>query len=154
MFTSACREEKPKLPVFQMEIPFRQDGNLQFVLPDGSTAARIAIEIAATDSAQARGLMQRRSLPPDTGMLFVMDKEEQRAFWMANTPMPLDIIFVNADSVVVKVADHTTPYSQQNIESDLPAQYVVEVRAGYAARHGIVPGSRIAWETTANSASR
>jgi uncharacterized protein len=130
------------------DIKFRADGILDFIGPDNRLITRIAIEIAESDSAQARGLMGRRSLPDRGGMLFVDRSPSERSFWMKNTPLPLDIIFIRADSTVANVAQHTVPYSEIHIESDGMTQYVVEVRSGFTSRYGIGPGTSVRWTRT------
>lgn len=131
-------------PTDDVTIPFEKEGTLAF-MRGGDTLAVIAVEIAATDSARARGLMERESLPEKSGMLFLFDQEAPQSFWMANTPLSLDIIFANADSVIVHVAKYTTPFSTEQVRSGAPAQFVVEVPAGFADQYGIVEGDRITW---------
>lgn len=146
VLAAGCRSEERKLPTIRTETEFRQDGRLAFLSPDGDTLATIAIEIAETDEARARGLMGRRSLPPRSGMFFIMDEADTTGFWMRNTPMPLDIIFVSPDSQVVSIAQRTTPYSDESIRPAAPKKYVVEVRAGQAARLGITDSTTITWD--------
>lgn len=135
------------LPTLQRDIPFRPDGTLSFVQPDGSTAATIAIEIAEGDSAQARGLMQRRALGYNQGMLFPYPNAAERTFWMRNTPLALDILFADADGQIIRIAERTEPFSDTRIRSGAPAQYVVEVRAGFAERFELREDStRIRWQ--------
>ena len=128
-------------------VPFRVDGELAFVR-GADTLRTIAVEIADTDSARARGLMQRTEIPDDTGMLFVFPSAGPQAFYMMNTPRPLDIQFYAADSTLVNVAENTTPFSLDNVYSDGEAQFVVEVEAGVSRRIGLVPGDRITWRRT------
>lgn len=130
------------------EIPFRQDGRLTF-LRDGEPVQTIAIEIADTDSAITRGLMQRTSLPPESGMLFLFPVEGPRSFWMANTPIALDILFADADSQLVHVAKYTRPFSDDPVTSSAPAKFVIEVPAGFADRVGIVESDRVTWRRDA-----
>lgn len=125
-------------------IPFREDGTLTFI-QDSADAVQIAIEIAETDSARRRGLMERASLPDSSGMLFIFPSPEQSGFWMANTPLSLDIIFVSPDSQIVDLAKYTKPLSSKNVPSSKPYQFVVEVPAGFADTHGIVEGNRVRW---------
>lgn len=132
-------------PSAHVNIPFRIDGELAFERADGTEIARIAIEIARSDSARARGLMQRDALPPDSGMLFVFEGESQRSFWMANTRISLDMIFVSADSLVVDIARYVKPMSPTSTTSRAPAQYVIEVPAGYADSKGIGETDRVRW---------
>jgi uncharacterized membrane protein (UPF0127 family) len=142
---TACEPDNDA--VVQQDIPFRADGYLDFLRDDGSRITRIAIEIADTDSAQARGLMGRRTLRGG-GMLFVEGTPEMKSFWMKNTPLPLDIIFVGADSGIVNLVKRTTPFSEEHINSTDSAQYVVEVRAGFTDRFGIGDDDRIFWKRT------
>ena len=132
-------------PVAMRNITFQPEGVLEFVSPDGHVLRQIAIEIAETDSARQRGLMDRRSLSTRQGMLFIFPDADARSFWMRNTPVPLDIIFVAPDSQVVNIVRRTTPLSQERVESTGPAQYVVEVRAGFSDRFGLTDSTRIRW---------
>jgi hypothetical protein len=145
----ACQgDDSGNRSVVQRDIPFRPDGTLTFVRPDGTPITRIAIEIAETDSARARGLMGRRSMGFDKGMLFLFDEADTDPFWMRNTPMPLDIIFVAPDSEVVNIARRTTPFSDARVSPSAPKQFVVEVRAGFADRYGLTDSTRIRWTRT------
>lgn len=129
-----------------LDIPFRADGILEFTTPDSTLITRIAIEVAESDSAQARGLMDRRSLPARGGMLFLYRDTDERSFWMRSTPMPLDILFIRADGTVANIVRHTTPYSDDHIRSVGEVQNVLEVRAGFTERWNIQEGSRIRWQ--------
>ena len=79
-------------------------------------------------------------------MLFIFNDEDMRSFWMANTPIPLDIMFVAADSQMVNIARRTKPLSQEHVNSTGPAQYVVEVRGGFSERYGLDENTRIRWQ--------
>lgn len=125
-------------------IPFRKDGTLDF-LRDGEVFLSIDIEIADTDSSRQRGLMQRQSLPDLGGMLFLFDIEEMQSFWMANTPLALDLIFVNADSTIIDIDKYTKPLSPESIASDGPAQFVIEVQAGFSDTYGLIETDRVRW---------
>lgn len=144
LFLAACRGEDDASEG-PREIPFQPEGVLAFERPDGSRITAIAIEIAESDSSKARGLMERRQLPNRGGMFFPYEEAAPRSFWMANTYIPLDIIFVGPDSQVVNIAKNTRPLSEQKISSEAPAQYIVEVRAGFADRHGLTDSTRIDW---------
>lgn len=124
---------------------FEPEGVLAFERPDGTRITAIAIEVAESDSAKERGLMERRSMPARGGMFFPYEDAAPRSFWMANTYIPLDIIFVGPDSQVVNIAKGTRPLSEQQVRSEVPAQYVVEVRAGFTDRHDITDSTRIDW---------
>ncbi|PAP77302.1 DUF192 domain-containing protein [Rubrivirga marina] len=139
-------DEPQPAPSSRASIPFDIEGTLSFVRGT-DTLRTIDIEIADTDSTRSRGLMQRSEIPDDTGMLFVFPAAEDQAFYMANTPRSLDIQFYGADSTLLNVVENTTPYSFDNVLSEGPAQFVVEVPAGYSRRIGLVPGDRITWTT-------
>jgi uncharacterized membrane protein (UPF0127 family) len=101
------------------------------------------VELALTDAERERGLMERETLPLNTGMLFVFDREEPVNMWMKNTFVPLDMIFADADGRVVSIAPRTKPMSLRIISSGQPAKMVLEIRAGTSERLGIRVGDRL-----------
>lgn len=105
--------------------------------------AVVSVELALTREAQARGLMYRTELAEGSGMLFVFDREEDRWFWMSNTPIPLDILFIRSDATIATIAARTTPYSERRIPSRAPVRYVLEVPGGWSERHGVKTGDRV-----------
>jgi len=125
------------------------DAEVAFIV-DGEQRGELAVEVADTVSEIERGLMERESLPNGTGMLFVYGSAGQRRFWMKNTLVPLDIIFVDTNGRVVNV-EHASPGFEgertcSNPDyycSDGPAQFVVEAERGYANRTGISPGDQL-----------
>lgn len=125
---------------------FRADGTLSFVRADSSIIRTIEIEIAEDDASRQRGLMYRRQMTLDQGMLFIFNEEDMRSFWMANTPIPLDIAFVDADAQIVNIVKRTKPLSQEHVNSTGPAQYVVEVRGGFSDRYGLDETASIRWQ--------
>lgn len=125
-------------------ISFRDDGDLTF-LRGGEEVVTIDIEIADTDSARVRGLMQRTSLPERSGMLFIFEREDPQGFHMSNTPIALDLIFVDAELRIVDVDKYNQPFDPSIIASDAAAQYVIEVPAGFADTHGIIEGELVRW---------
>lgn len=125
-------------------ISFRVDGHLKIIRGD-EILAELEIEIAETDSSRERGMMQRNQLPQTRGMLFVFETEEDRTFWMANTPLSLDLLFIDADSTIMHMAKYMRPLSAQNVPSNGRARYVLEVIAGFSDTIGIIEGDRISW---------
>ena len=103
----------------------------------------VEVELALTPQDQARGLMYRESMPENHGMLFVFAEDRNRSFWMKNTPLPLDIIYIGADARIVSIAENTTPYSTRAIPSRAPARYVLEVNGGFCKRRGVEVGSEV-----------
>jgi len=104
---------------------------------------RVVLEVAATDPTRTRGLMWRDHLDDGHGMLFVSDEESDHSFWMKNTVIPLDMVFIGADQVVVGVHANATPLSLEPISVGRPSKWVLEVAGGYAGRAGIATGDRI-----------
>lgn len=109
----------------------------------GGPPVRVRVELARTPAEQERGLMFRRSLDADAGMLFLFDRLEIRRFWMRNCYIPLDMIFLDEQKVVVGIEENTLPLDESSRGPDRPAQYVIEVEGGYARRHGFGPGTRV-----------
>lgn len=126
-------------------ITYRTDARLQFLRADGTPVEEIAVEIADTDSTIQRGLMDRRCLPDDWGMLFVFPDAQPRTFYMANTPRSLDIMFFGPDSTFLNAAKYTEPFSPGVLPSEGPARFVVETPAGFVDRRGLAAGDRITW---------
>lgn len=116
---------------------------LTFINKGGEDISTISIALADEPDERNQGLMDVNEMGQDEGMLFIFDNEEPQAFWMANTPLPLDIMYVNNDSVIVRIYQNTTPFSQTTLPSEAPARYVVETNGGYALRHGITEGDKI-----------
>lgn len=121
------------------------DALLSFQKADGEAVSSISVEIVDTDEERTRGMMGRTKLQQHEGMLFIFDSEEVRSFWMVNTAIPLDIIFVGTDRRIVKIHHYAVPYSETSLVSEFPAQFVVEVNAGYCKRNGIQEGDVILW---------
>jgi uncharacterized protein len=129
------------------EPPFIKHGELAFLGNEaGDTLKVISIEVADTDAKRAQGLMWRRTMPDTVGMLFVFEEENYQSFWMKNTFIPLDIMYVNSAMEIVSIHYNAIPFSEQSIPSPKPAQYVVEVIAGFARQNGINTGDRISYE--------
>ncbi|MBK8552795.1 MAG: DUF192 domain-containing protein [Ignavibacteria bacterium] len=88
-------------------------------------------------------MMYRRSMDDNKGMLFIFETEEPQSFWMKNTVIPLDIMFVNSKKEIIKIHKNTIPFSEKSLPSEKPATYVVEVRGGFADEYGIKEGDGI-----------
>jgi uncharacterized membrane protein (UPF0127 family) len=107
---------------------------------------RLDVEIASDDPSRSRGLMFRRSLPEDSGMIFVFQEESFHSFWMKNTLIPLDMLFIDAQGKVVGVVENAEPrtLSSRSVEGD--SRFVLEVNGGWCARHGVAAGDAVALE--------
>ena len=103
-----------------------------------------SVELVQTDEERTRGLMFRKELPQGRGMLFDFQVEQDTAFWMKNTLIPLDMIFIRADGRIRRIAENTTPLSEKLVPSGGPVRGVLEVIGGTARKLGIEPGDRVA----------
>lgn len=137
---AACAERKPA-PARPPAPPPARTGLVLFQTAGGEVAVRV--EIADTDEARARGLMYRRSLPADEGMLFIFPEETWLSFWMRNTYIPLDMIFINGAQEVVGVVENATPLTDTPRAVPRPSRFVVEVNAHFARTKGIGVGTRV-----------
>ncbi|MFB6292065.1 MAG: DUF192 domain-containing protein [Candidatus Nanohaloarchaea archaeon] len=121
----------------------------------GEETGRLSLEVADSAEERQRGLMHRKSLPDDHGMLFVFPDEAERTFWMKDTLIPLDIIFISANLTVVDV-DHAYPQPNATEEeltiyrSDTPAKFVIETRRGFAEENGITAGTKVSFSPELN----
>lgn len=116
-------------------------------ITSGTKTHAFTVEIARTSPQQARGLMFRTELPDNKGMIFPFADVRMASFWMKNTVIPLDIIFIRADGKIENIAANTTPYSTDPVESTAPVAAVLELRGGLAAQLGIKPGDSVRWAT-------
>jgi uncharacterized membrane protein (UPF0127 family) len=104
---------------------------------------RFVVEIAADEPSRMQGLMFRKWLAPDSGMLFEFPDDHFRAFWMKNTILSLDMLFIRADGTISSIAANTTPYSEAEILSREPVRAVLEINGGRSATLGIVAGRKV-----------
>lgn len=101
------------------------------------------VEMALTPQQQAQGLMFRESMALDAGMLFVFPRVRTAAFWMENTLIPLDMLFIRADGTIARIAANTTPLSRESVPSGEPVRAVLELNGGLSALLGIQAGDRV-----------
>lgn len=152
--TISCTSTKKRKPNTNLppkyavtaEPEFKHQGNLWFIDNSNDTIMNIEIEIADTDSKRETGMMHRKFMKSNRGMLFIFPDEARRSFWMKETHIPLDIIFVNANKKIIHIADNCQPYSLKSIPSFEYAQYVVEVNAGFCKEFFIGTGDFIFFE--------
>lgn len=113
------------------------------IRPAGRDPITVRVELARTEDERNRGLMYRRELAPNAGMLFLFASPSQQTFWMRNTFLPLDMVFIKSDRRVLGVVANATPMTDDPRQVDGDSQYVLEVNAGFAARNGIAAGTQI-----------
>jgi uncharacterized protein len=106
----------------------------------------VKVEIARTDPERARGLMNRAALAEDAGMLFLFEESAEHGFWMMNTLIPLDMIFIDEDGRIVGIVERAEPRTTTSRTVGRPSRYVLEVNGGWAAAHGVRAGDRVRFE--------
>jgi len=104
---------------------------------------KVFVEIVDTPDSRAHGLMDRDYLGKNNGMLFLMDEEEVQSFWMKNTRIPLDMIFIFSDWKIAGIIENTTPYSLEPRSIEMPSKYVLEVNGGFCQQHNIKAGDKV-----------
>jgi len=104
------------------------------------------VEVADTPAKRELGLQYRKELGDDRGMIFLFAAESPQTFWMKNTPISLDMIFIDRDRKIVGIVAQTAPYSLESRSVGVPSQYVLEINGGMAKRHGIRAGDRVRFE--------
>ena len=110
---------------------------------DGKPRATVAVEVASTGPQRELGLMYRKHLDDNAGMIFVFPNEAPRNFWMHNTPIPLDMIFADANGVITGIVANAEPFSDKLLGVEGNSEYVLEVNGGFCAKNGIKPGDRL-----------
>ncbi|HEX3074497.1 MAG TPA: DUF192 domain-containing protein [Ignavibacteriales bacterium] len=141
-------QEKPNTE--NGSIAFKKQGEVSFLGNDGNFKTRIDVEIADTEYKRNLGLMYRDKMEEYQGMLFIFPEEDMLAFWMKNTILTLDIIFIDRNYKIINIHKNTKPYSEQTYPADALAQYVVEVNAGFADAHNLQKGDKINWRAANN----
>lgn len=129
-----------------------QQGDVRLVPLNIRTAKGIVhykVEVAATPQEQSRGLMYRTSLPDHGGMIFPMMPPRPASFWMKNTYIPLDMIFIRPDGTIARIAANTVPENLEPVDSGEPVSAVLEIVGGGAAANGIAEGDRVSWKNPA-----
>ncbi len=141
--------EKIEKKTETQEPQFKKQGELEFIgQKNNKEIKKIDVEIADTDRKRALGLMYRKTMEESQGMLFVFPISEPQSFWMKNTILSIDIMFVNENKEIVKIHKNTTPFSEKSLPSEKKAMYVVEVVAGFSDKYGIKEGDKINFQIT------
>lgn len=119
------------------------DPKVAIVSVNGADRAALRVELADSAAARQVGLMYRRHLDQDAGMLFVFPASSRQTFWMKNTFIPLDMIFADDAGRIVGIVAKAEPQSESHLTVDAPAQYVLEVNGGFCSRHRVALGDRL-----------
>ncbi len=144
----SCKNEKlsNSISLEPDEIAFTKEGDLTITTLEGNEVAQINIEIAETNYETETGLMYRESMEDNQGMLFIFDEIKERFFYMKNTNIPLDIIYIDKDKNIATIAENAEPLNEESLPSEVPVKYVLEVNAGLAKRLGLQKGDKVSWD--------
>lgn len=143
---SAPKPNRAAAPTTDFEPQFTEEGVGALVAENGDTLAAFRLELAESTAETTQGMMFRRSVPEGTGMLFIMPEERFQSFWMRNTYVPLDIIYISSDGRVVSIQANAQPLNETPLPSEGPAKYVLEIAGGRSAALGITPGTQLLWK--------
>lgn len=135
------KAEQQKVEPPKAEAPKPEPQKIEIASKAGTRP--FTVEMAVTDEERSRGLMFRKELPDGTGMLFDFKQEQEVGFWMKNTYIPLDMIFIRADGTIRRIAANTEPLSERTVPSSGAVRYVLEVIGGTAKKLGIEPGDKV-----------
>jgi len=139
----SCKETSENKSLTK-EVSFTKEGELTLKkATNDSIVAILDIEFATTEYETQTGLMYRRSMQNDRGMLFIFENEIRRSFYMKNTEFALDIIFVNSDHEIVSIQKNAKPFDKSSLASEAPAKYVLEINAGLSDQWGLEAGDLI-----------
>lgn len=138
---TSCKDHKGVIK--QTEVEFTKEGVLTIFKVSDSTQIELDIEIADTDFDVQTGLMYRNAMAPKQGMLFIFDDETERFFYMKNTKIPLDLIYINASNNMVSFQKNAKPFDESSLPSNAPAKFVLEINAGLIDTWNISVGDSI-----------
>ncbi|MEP0862359.1 MAG: DUF192 domain-containing protein [Ignavibacterium sp.] len=141
IFNNFIKDSKHEMEYYT----FTKEGELIFSDSLGNTKAKIDIEIADDDYQRQLGLMNRKEMTENQGMLFIFPRQDFLSFWMRNTLISLDMIFIDESKTIVTIHKNTRILSDTSYPSSKPARYVVEVLAGFTDKHNIQVGDKIDW---------
>src|SRR5690606_13724609 len=137
-----CQTETKK-EIKSTEVSFKKEGELSILKGDSLKVGDIDIEIADNDYERQTGLMYRTKMEDNQGMLFIFEDEQPRSFFMKNTSIPLDLLFIDSNNVIISNIENAAPMSEESLLSQGPAQYVLELNAGMIALWNLQNGDRI-----------
>ncbi|HET8963429.1 MAG TPA: DUF192 domain-containing protein [Chitinophagales bacterium] len=145
-FMAGCKEKDPDKHNgirSDTNFTFKKEGEVIFNKADSAVIKKIDVEIAENEAERQQGLMNRPWMEETQGMIFIFEDNKPLSFWMRNTIIPLDIMFVDADFRIVNIAENTQPFSEKGIPSKGNAKYVVEVVAGFSEKYNVQAGDFI-----------
>lgn len=149
LLLGACKKDGSK-ETPEHKYAFRKDGTLQIHSPEGELKAELDIEIAEKDTELARGLKFRDKMLDNQGMLFIFKQIDYHSFWMQDTYLSLDMLFIDHDFKVIHIAKDTPPFSEEMISPPSPNLYVLELLAGSTDKYNLKEKDTVSWQTSKN----
>ena len=141
IFNNFLKNDDPEVTYYK----FKKEGELTFTDSSGKAITKIDIEIADNEYETQLGLMNRKGMEENQGMLFIFPQQRMQSFWMLNTLFSLDMLFINTENKIVTIHKNTTPLSKQSYPSSAPAKYVLEVIAGFTDKYKVKEGDKVFW---------
>ncbi|MBO3117153.1 DUF192 domain-containing protein [Winogradskyella sp. DF17] len=144
---SHCKEKKTTSPTTKVTIPFKKEGTLSLIKSSSdSIIAKLDIEVADNEYETQTGLMYRTELKTNHGMLFIFPDVSYRSFYMKNTKIPLDIIYLDETKTIISIQKNAQPFNEASLPSEAPAKYVLEVNAGLSDTWQLAKGDTMLFE--------
>ncbi|MBM1106251.1 DUF192 domain-containing protein [Aurantibacter crassamenti] len=144
LFIQTSCKDKQKNSIKTQEVTFTKEGELSiFKKENDSLLATLNIEFAENEYETQTGLMYRKGMEDNQGMLFIFPNETMHSFYMKNTEFPIDIIFIKADSTIGSFQENAEPFNENGLSSQVPIQYVLEVNAGLSEKWLLEVGDKI-----------
>lgn len=141
----SCKPDKAKVVVTPVKIEFKHEGNLQLIDSLGNVKQELLIEIADNTFEYQTGLMYRKHMADNRGMLFIFEDSRVRSFYMKNTYISLDIIYLNTENTIINIVKNAKPLNESSLPSNAPAKYVLEINAGLSDKWQLIPGDKISF---------
>ena len=144
---SSCKEEKTSTPKDKVVVSFKKEGTLILKKAENDSIIQtLDIEIADDDYSTETGLMYRTKLETNQGMLFIFPDLQMRSFYMKNTKIPLDIIYIDEDKTIVSFQKNAKPMDETSLPSEAPAKYVLELNGGLSDEWQLEVGDKVSYE--------
>jgi len=138
---TACPKDPDGIP---------KSGSGVVTFPEAPNAPNVDVELAVSEKEITRGLMYRRTMPEEHGMLFKLEERREHTFWMHNTCRPLDMLFIDDDGTLVGIVESATPLTDSPRTVGCPSVFVLELNAGWCRRHGVKPGQKLGMPANAH----
>lgn len=135
-----------EVPATNYEPRFIKEGELWLLSETKDTLQQVAIEIADNTDERTYGMMYRKHMDENTGMLFIMPGEQRQSFYMKNTYVSLDILYINSNFKIIDIVEKAEPLKVKSLPSKAPAKYVLELKGGYCEKYGITEGMGITFQ--------